>query len=718
MSTIVIVDDQSINRSVYTKMAAAIGEEVEVLAFADPRKALVAIREKPPDLIVTDYCMPGMNGASFIRRIRREASLAEIPVIVITVYEEKRYRLRALDAGATDFLLSPVDHREFVTRARNLLKLRKQQALLAIRAQNLELKLKRSERSLVQAIRHSSERLAQVIDCVPTPISATDQEGRFLFANVCHARLFGSESTTTLARDPKDVLGEENAARHTALDKLVLQTGRPAHSFEEEISDQSGQRSVFLTSKSPLTDESARICGVVTCAIDITEQKIAQHHLEHLARHDSLTGIANRMYLLEQIHREIARSRRGDRRFALHLIDLDGFKEVNDERGHSIGDQILASVAKRLQSLVTNRCIVARLGGDEFAILQTELVDNKAAVEVAEEIGRFLRMPFVISGEPAHITASIGVVVYPADGQTSEELLRRADIAMYKGKAAGRDQYLFYDAKMEARRPLPIELDANLRTAIERSEFTLLYQPQVHIISGEVLGVEALIRWQKRDGTLLLPGAFLPAAEENGLILPINEWVMRQACYQAAAWHRVGIRVRVGVNLSAAQFRRQNLPFLMAQMLNESGAEPSSIEFELTENVLMEDADQVVLQLQQLRDLGVIIAIDDFGTGFSSLSYVKRLPVDRLKIDQSFIFGLTTDPNDRAIVAAIINLAHSLRMDVVAEGVETAHQLEWLRAANCDFAQGFYCGRPMKAVELSALFEPGPQVASAGKYVA
>jgi EAL domain-containing protein (putative c-di-GMP-specific phosphodiesterase class I) len=312
------------------------------------------------------------------------------------------------------------------------------------------------------------------------------------------------------------------------------------------------------------------------------------------------------------------------------------------------------------------------------------------------------------------MTASIGVAVYPTDGQTSEELLRRADFAMYKGKAAGRDQYRFYDAKMEASSEFPVILDANLRTAIERRELTLLYQPQVHLNSGKVHAVEALIRWQKQDGTVLLPGAFLPRAEENGLILPINEWVLRQACHQAAAWRRLGLRVRVAVNLSAVQFRRQNLPLLMVQMLNESGAEPSSIELELTENCLIEDADQVVVQLQQLRDLGVVIAIDDFGTGFSSLSYVKRLPVDRLKIDQSFIQDLTTDPSDRAIVSAIINLAHSLKIEVVAEGVETADHLEWLRAANCDVAQGFYCGRPIKAIEIPALFEAEPQLANAG----
>jgi diguanylate cyclase (GGDEF)-like protein/PAS domain S-box-containing protein len=715
MSTIVIVDDQSINRSIYAKMAEAVGHDVRVETFADPRKALCAMRERTPDLIVTDYRMPGMNGASFIRRVRSEPALADIPTIVITVYAEKSYRMRALDAGATDFLLSPVDHREFVTRARNLLKLRKQQALLAARAKTLEQKLECSERSLVQTIRYSSERLAQVIDCVPVPISATDRNGRSLFANDCHARIFGTDPATPFGRDPQDIFGEENAARRKALDQLVLRSGRSTHSFEEEIVDQSGRQRVFLTSKSPLTDGSDNTCGVVTCAIDITDQKMAQHHLQFLAHHDSLTGIANRVYLFEQIIREIARARRGDRRFALHLIDLDGFKEVNDLKGHSIGDEILASVAKRLGSIQQEGCIIARLGGDEFAVLQIELMNIKAAEQLAEEIVRAFRKPFVTNGGPALVTASVGVAIYPSDGQNIEELLRHADVAMYKAKAEGRDQCRIYDSRMEARASTPIVLAADLRQAIEREEFVLQYQPQVRLDSREVHGVEALLRWQKRDGTLLLPGLFLPRAEENGLILPINEWVLRQACHQAAAWHRAGMqKVRIGVNLSAIQFRRQTLPLLVTQALNESGLDPSFIELELTENFLMRDADQVVNQLKQLRDLGVVISIDDFGTGFSSLSYVKRLPVDRLKIDQTFIHDLVRDPNDRAIVAAIINLAHSLKMEVVAEGVETADQFEWLRAAGCDEAQGFYCGLPMKAADFATFIAPPSQVAIAG----
>ena len=715
MSMIIIVDDQPVNRSVYAKMATSVGNDVRVDTYADPREALCAMRETTPDLIITDYRMPGMNGASFIRRIRSEPALADIPTIVITVYDDKNYRFRALEAGATDFLLSPVDHREFVTRARNLLKLRKQQLLIAGRAQRLERKLERSERSLEQIIRNSSERLAQVIDCVPALISATDRNGRVLFVNECHAEFFGFDPATVVGRDPLEFLGEENCARRKALDQLVIRSGKSAHSFEEEIVDQIGRRRVFLTTKSPLNDGSSKTYGVVTSAIDITEQKMAQRHLHFLAHHDSLTGVPNRTYLSKRISREIARSRRGDRRFALHVIDLDGFKAVNDVRGHSIGDKYLVAIARRLQSAKLEGCVIARIGGDEFAALQTNLPNSVDAFTLAEEIRRIIGEPFVVDGERAVMTASIGIALHPVDGENIEELLRHADLAMYQAKAEGGDQYRFYASDMKVRASKAAAFDTELRLAIERGEFVLHYQPLIRLDTGEVTGAEALLRWQKSDGTLVLPGGFLPRAEENGLILPINEWVLRRACHQAVAWRRAGLpNIRMSVNLSPVQFRRQNLPLFVTQVLHETGLDPRSIELELTENFLIENVEQVAIQLQQLRDLGTVISIDDFGTGYSSLSYVKRLPVDRLKIDQSFIRDLMSDPSDLAIVTTIIGLAHSLKMEVVAEGVETADQLECLRAAGCDEVQGFYYARPMAADEFMSFIAPATQVVHAG----
>ena len=715
MSKIVIVDDQAVNRAIYAKMAASIGIAVQVETFATPHEALTAIQNHVPDLIVTDYLMPGMSGADLIRRIRRQPALTDIPVIAITAYEEASYRFNALDAGATDFLLSPVNQREFTTRARNLLRLRKQQLLLAGRAKRLEREIERKEQSLEQIVRDSSQRLAQVIDCVPALISATDRNGRVLFVNECHAQVFGIDPNTVVGRDVYDLYGEENCERRRALDRLVLRTNRPAHGFEEEIIDCTGNRRVFYTTKSPLSDGANRPCGVVTSAIDITEQKIAHQHLHFMAHHDSLTGLPNRAYLSERTGQEIARARRGDRRFALHVIDLDGFKQVNDTRGHACGDRFLRAVSERLRSLERAGCIIGRMGGDEFVAFQPELRNSDAAAQLAEDICRIFREPFMVDDMNAIATASIGIARYPADGRNFDELWRHADAAMYEAKAKGGNRYIFYSSDLAAPAPKTASLDARLRMALERHEFELHYQPQVHLSTGEVTGAEALLRWRAADGTLIHPEKFLLCAEENELILPISEWALREACNQISTWRRWGLpAIRVGINVSPVQFRRETLPLLVTQALSESGVSPSSLELELTENFLLHDVDRVTFQLQELRALGLSISIDDFGTGFSSLSYLKRLPIDRLKIDQSFIHDLVSDPSDRAIVASIINLAQSLKLKVIAEGVESELQIECLRAAGCDEVQGFYFGRPMSAEAFANFIAPTAKMAQAG----
>jgi diguanylate cyclase (GGDEF)-like protein/PAS domain S-box-containing protein len=714
MSTIVIVDDQPINRAIYSKIASSIESVVRIETFADPREALNSLGSLAPDILITDYNMPGLDGAAFIARVRAEPTTADIPIVVITVYEDKSYRLRALDAGASDFLLSPVDHREFVTRVKNLLKLRKQQLQLADRAERLERRLERSEQSLREAVRDSSERLAQVIDAVPAMISATDQQGRFLFMNAYQAGMMGFEPSAAIGRGAAEILDAESAARAKAFDQLVLHNRGPIHSFEEEFVDRDGERRVFLTTKSALRNAANQTIGVVTSSLDITGRKAAERHLHYIAHHDSLTGLPNRALLSDRIQQEIAVGRRGDRYFALHLIDLDGFKSVNDVMGHSTGDRFLTAVAARLQTLRCPEYVVARLGGDEFAVLQTNPANTEAAAALAQEIITLLREPIVIEDHRVVLAASIGTAIYPPDGDNIEDLLRHADLAMYKAKADGGDRHQFYAADMTRRACQAAKLDAELRLAIEREEFVLHYQPQVQLDSGEITGVEALIRWRKPDGSLVPPSGFLARAEENGLILPMSAFVLRQACKQAATWRRNGLPpLRMSVNLSPIQFRGQGLPFLVTRVLAETNLEPSLLELELTENILMRDVDQVIVQLEQLSELGVILSIDDFGTGFSSLSYVKRLPVHRLKIDQSFVRDVISDPSDRAIVSAVVNLAHSLRMDVVAEGVESNEQLECVRAAGCDAVQGYYCGRPMPAAQLEDFLREARGIAAA-----
>jgi diguanylate cyclase (GGDEF)-like protein/PAS domain S-box-containing protein len=703
MVQIVILDDRETNRKIFSKLAASIEPDVTVHSFGNPVELLGWLEQNTPHLIVTDFKMPTMDGAEFISRLRALPHCGEIPVIVITVYEEREFRLRALEAGATDFLNSPVDHQEFVTRARNLLKLRKQQIQLAARADNLAQELKDSERSREEALRDSSERLAQVIDTVPAMISATDCDGRVLFINAYLATLAGIGPNEAIGLDMRPVFGDDHAARGKALDRKVISTEAALPSFEEEITDFSGAKRVFLTTKTPLRDRANAVVGVLTSSLDITDRKRAENHLFYMAHHDVLTNLANRALLSDRLRREIARTRRGDSPFALHLIDLDGFKDINDGLGHQVGDQFLVEVGNRLRSVVRDTDTVARLGGDEFAVLQTRVSRNEDAVDMANRILEAISTPWSHAGEQVTLSASIGITVHPNDGTDVQELLRNSDLAMYRAKHDGGKIFRFYASDMDRRARASLILDTDLRTAIDKEQFVLHYQPQIALRTGRVTGAEALLRWQRPGHGLVGPSEFLSRAEENGLIVPINEWALREACREAKSWQQRGHPpTRISVNLSSIQFFKQNVPLMVAKILAETRLEPWLLDLELTESIVMHNAEAVSKDLQQLRELGVGISIDDFGTRYSTLSYVKHFPVDRLKIDQCFVRDIATNPSDAAIVRAIVSLGHSLDLEIVAEGVETLQQTTLLRAEGCDEVQGFYFGGPMVAEDLMA----------------
>ena len=706
MSAIVILDDRATNRKIFCKLAASIEAGAQVHSFADPVEALAWIETHTPDLVITDFKMPSMDGAEFIRRFRERPPLTEIPVIVITVYEERDFRMRALQAGATDFLHSPVDHQEFITRARNLLKLRHQQLLLENRAVSLERRLEHSQ----EALRNSSERLAQVIDTVPAMISAADENGRFLFVNAYQAALAGADPTAMVGQDVDALFGEEYGARSRALDRKVFRSGEALPSYEEAIVDRAGKSRVFLTTKSPLRDHSNAVIGVLTSSLDITEHKRAEDHLLHMAHHDSLTGLPNRTLLADRLRREFVLARRGDRPFALHRINLDAFKTVNDALGHSIGDQFLKAIGERLLALVSSADTVARIGGDEFAVLQTNATHEEAE-QLAQRIVETLPAPFEFTDERVEVRASVGVAVHPRDGMDAQELLKNADLAMHQAKGDGGNQFRFYAADMHSRAREALVLDSRLREAVAQNQFLLHYQPQFDLRTHKIVGAEALVRWQPPDRGLVSPAEFLPRAEKTGLILPINEWVLREACREAASWVRRGLPpLRIGVNLSSIQFQKQSVPLLVARVLAETGLDPRRLDLELTESMLLEQTDAVVNDLQQLRELGVGISIDDFGTRYSSLTYVKHFPVDRLKIDQSFVRDLGSNPHDAAIVRAIISLGHSLELEVIAEGVESEEQLAILRAEGCDEVQGYFLGKPMPSADFVAVATGAPRL--------
>jgi diguanylate cyclase (GGDEF)-like protein/PAS domain S-box-containing protein len=704
MPLVAILDDRATNRHIFARLAASIEPGISVRTFDDPAVALEWLSGNTPDLVITDFKMPNLDGAEFTRRFRDLPDCEDVPVVVITVYDERSFRLSALEAGATDFLHSPVDHSEFVTRARNLLKLRKQQLMLQSRAQHLERELVESEQSREAVLRDSRERLAQIIDTVPAMISATDSQGRCVFINACHADAHGVESTDVAGKSTAAIFGKVRAERSRKLVQLVLETKKPLPSFEEELIDHAGNRHVLLTTKSPLRDLFGEIVNVVTTSLDITDRKRAERHLLHLAHHDPLTDLPNRMLLTQKLRNEMEIARSNGGRFALHFLDLDHFKGINDVLGHSVGDRLLSTIGRELQVAVRESDIVARLGGDEFAVVQTEIEGPEDAAELARRLIEVISQQVDIDGKAIQGTGSIGITLFPNDGSDADELLKNADLAMYQAKADGGGSFRFFSAEMHTAASETSRLDADLRRAVELQQFVLHYQPLVDGRTGRIVGAEALIRWRRDPEGLVFPAAFLDRAEQNGLIVPINDWVLREACREAQRWRRAGLPpIRIAVNLSPMQFRRQRIAQAITQTLRETGLEPWRLELEITENIVMENSESLVRDFNRLRSLGVRFSIDDFGTGYSSFRYIKSFPIERLKIDQSFICNMDRDPSDAAIVHAMIGLARNLNLDVIAEGVETEQQRARLAAEGCTEMQGFLFSQALPAEDFVEL---------------
>jgi diguanylate cyclase len=435
----------------------------------------------------------------------------------------------------------------------------------------------------------------------------------------------------------------------------------------------------------------------------------ANAKLEHAATHDALTGLPNRVLLADRLAQATAQSERYARGFAVLVVDLDRFKAINDSLGHNAGDNMLKEVAIRLSKLLRKADTLARLGGDEFVLVLNEIAGPRDAESVASKVLASLANPVVLSGIDVQITASIGISVFPDDGVDADALLQNADAAMYHAKKNGRSAFQFFAPVMNVFARERLELESGLRRALVQGEFELHYQPKVVVSNGRIDSAEALIRWRHPKKGLVAPSGFIPIAEETGLIVPIGDWVLHEACRQARAWQAEGkTPLRIAVNLSAQQFKQKNLVATVRDALKAADLDPAYLELELTESAVMQDAESSIQVLRQLSGLGVRISVDDFGTGYSSLSYLRRLPLDKLKIDRSFIREVAASRDDAEIVRAIVSLAHSLHLKVIAEGVETQDQLEFLRELGCDQYQGFHCSPPVPADEFEVMMANAP----------
>jgi len=433
--------------------------------------------------------------------------------------------------------------------------------------------------------------------------------------------------------------------------------------------------------------------------------------MAYSAEHDFLTGLPNRMLLNDRIRQAIGCAQRHQKQVAVLFLDLDGFKHINDSLGHSIGDKLLQSIGKRLVDCGRATDTISRQGGDEFVVLLSEVQRSEDAAVAASRMLMAVAEAHCVDEHELHVTTSIGVSIYPDDGMDAETLIKNADTAMYQAKENGRQSYQYFKPAMNARAVERQSVEESLRRALERRELTLHYQPKINFKTRAIVGAEALIRWTHPIRGSVSPALFIPVAEDSGLILPIGNWVLRQACEQARAWLDAGLPpATMAVNVSAKEFRAENFLEQLFIILDETGMDPELLELELTESVLMKHADSAATILRTLRDRGVQVAIDDFGTGYSSLSYLRKFPIDALKIDQSFVGEITTASDDASIVTAVISMARSLRLRVVAEGVETLKQLEFLEARGCDEAQGYYFSRPVPAGQFAGLLGSGISV--------
>jgi diguanylate cyclase (GGDEF)-like protein/PAS domain S-box-containing protein len=437
---------------------------------------------------------------------------------------------------------------------------------------------------------------------------------------------------------------------------------------------------------------------------EIVERRQAQARVHHMAYHDALTGLPNRALLSDRLDRGMLAARRGGTRLALLFIDLDRFKTINDSLGHLVGDHLLKEVAQRLCSVVRASDTVARLGGDEFVVLVPGVHNEAECGMVGDKIIEALAAPVEFEGRSLHISPSIGICLYPDDGEDVESLMRKADAAMYQAKAAGRNNYQFYAERMNAAAARHFELETRLRGALARDEFVLHYQPIVSAVDARVHALEVLLRWRQPDRGLVPPDEFIPSLEENGLIVPVGEWVIKSACEQVVAWQRAGVApVPLAINLSARQFMHRGLIEALRRILLDTGIDPALLEFEITETALMQHGGLTLETLGQIDRMGICLSIDDFGTGYSSLAYLKRFPVRKIKIDRAFVRDLEASTEDQAIVSAIMALAGSLQLSVVAEGVETPAQLALLRRHGCHYAQGYLFARPLPVEQVTPL---------------
>jgi len=555
--------------------------------------------------------------------------------------------------------------------------------------------------------RHNADekmrKLSTAVEQTADAVMITDCDGVIEYVNAAFTKLTGFESSEVCGKTPRILKsGQLSEIFYRRLWNLILK----GEVFSDTIVNQRKDGTLYHEARAitPQRDRSGKVTHFISTGRDITDQILLQERMQHLAHHDGLTGLPNRILLTDRLEQAMTRSKWRDRHVAVLFLDMDRFKVINDTLGHNTGDELLKEIAQRLVGCVREGDTVARLGGDEFAIVLNDVATRDDVIHRAQKVLESVKDPFTIEGRELFVTTSIGISMHPQDGANSQVLLKRADVAMYNAKVGGKNSFKFYTDRDEARELARLGLETGLRRALERKEFFLVYQPLVEAGSQKIIGMEALLRWRRSDSEIVPPLDFIGLLEETGMILPVGEWVLQTACAQAQALCQSGLGpLRVAVNISLYQFRQPGFVQRVRDVLQRTGLAPELLELEITEGVLIDDVTEALQILQDLHAAGVRLSIDDFGTGYSSMHYLRRLPFDTIKIDKSFIDGLPDSKDDSAIVTAIITLAHSMEMEVVAEGVETREQFEFVKALGCHAIQGYLFSPPVSADEYERL---------------
>jgi diguanylate cyclase (GGDEF)-like protein/PAS domain S-box-containing protein len=637
------------------------------------------------DIILLDLGLPDSQGLDAVRRAR--AAAPGVPLVVLSGLDDESMAIKAMQEGAQDYLIKgQIEPRELMRALRYAV-----------------------ERKIIEeALFEEKERVQVTLDCIGDAVISTDTSGNITFLNLVAEKMTGWPL--------KEVLGIPMAEAFRIVDsktriviqdpmvKTVVRDRAGTLPLNSVLIRRDGTEIYIEDSVAPIHDHGGEVKGSVIVFRDVSAAKAMADEIAHSAEHDFLTGLPNRLLLNDRLCQAIAMAQRTSTKAAVLFMDLDGFKHINDSLGHPAGDKLLQCVANRLRDCVRAPDTVSRQGGDEFVVLLQGVKRPEDAAIAAKRLLNSLAETFYMDQHNLHITTSIGLSLYPDDGLDAETLIKNADTAMYQAKENGRQGFQFFKPEMNVRAVERQSIEEDLRRALERKEFMLHYQPKVNLATGTMTGAEALLRWMHPGRGLISPAQFIPIAEDSGLILPIGAWVLREACMQAQIWAEAGLHIgTIAVNVSAIEFRNENFLEGLFATLSDTGLNPRSLELEVTESVLMRNAEFAASILHRLREMGVRVALDDFGTGYSSLSYLRKFPLDSLKIDQSFVRQIADTPDETTIVSAIISLGQSLNLRVVAEGVETPEELAFLRARACDEAQGYYFGRPVSAEQFATL---------------